>query len=154
MDSTTRVCPIRWAFLLLLMCSFFGGGCATKVQYGKIVDSWVGEKSTQLFRTWNYPNKQITTPAGNTVYIYDRSRTLNFGQPYATSPPYYSVYGGSVNGGLSPNNQIQNLTCTTWFEIDRKTSRIKKVFFKGDLCMAGGLGRDDPPSPPLSSKKN
>ena len=154
MDLRYRIRSVRWVPLLFLLFSFFEGGCATEAQYGKVVDSWIGKKSSQLFWAWNYPNKQITAPDGNTVYIYHNSRTLDFSQTYANAPQYYTSYGTYTAGPSYTTTQIQKLTCTTWFEIDKKTSRIKKVFFKGDLCMAGGLGSDDPPPPPTPLNKD
>jgi len=127
---------------------FFEGGCASEAQYGKVVDLWIGKKSSQLFWAWNFPNKQITLPDGNTVYIYHKSRMLDFSQTYTDFPQYYSSYGTYTN------TQIQRLTCTTWFEIDRETEIIKNVTFKGDLCMAGGLGSDDPVPPPLLQERS
>ena len=141
---------IRLILLPLLLLSLFVSGCATEIQYGKVVNQWVGKKSSQLFWAWNYPNKQISLSDGNTVYIYHQSRILDFNQTYAEAPQYYSSYGAS--GPTYTYSQIQKLTCTTWFDVDKKTSRIIKVTFKGDLCMAGGLGSDDPIPPPQKKK--
>lgn len=105
--------------------------------------SWIGESSKALVTTWGYPDKQITAPDGNTVYIYHKSRTLVFSQTYANDSDYYN------SQGTYTNTQIEKLACTTWFAINRKTSIIGKVFFKGNLCMAGGLGSDHPISLPL-----
>ena len=141
---------IQLILLPLLLLSLFVSGCATEAQYGKVVNQWVGKKSSQLFWAWNYPNKQIILPDGNTVYVYHQSRILDFNQTYADAPQYYSSYG--AYGPTYTYSQIQKLTCTTWFDVDKKTSKIIKVTFKGDLCMAGGLGSDDP-IPPHEKKK-
>ena len=74
---------VRSILLSLLLLSLFVSGCATEVQYGKVVNQWVGKKSSQLFWAWNYPNKQISLSDGNTVYIYHQSRILDFNQTYA-----------------------------------------------------------------------
>lgn len=142
-----------WVPLFFLVFSLSGGGCATEAKYGKVVDQWIGKSSDRLFWEWGYPDKQITAPDGNTVYIYHKSRTLNFSQTYATAPEYYNSFGGGNAIETYTNSNIQKLTCTTWFEIGRRNKTIRKVVFKGDLCVAGGLGSGDPIPPTKSSQK-
>lgn len=152
MNPIYRVSTILWAPLFLLAASLFEGGCATEAKYGKVVDRWIGKSSDQLFWEWGYPNKQITAPNGDTVYIYHKSRTLDFSQTYATAPQYYS-YGEYNSISTYTDSNIQKLTCTTWFEIGQRNKTVKKVVFRGDLCVAGGLGSGDPIPPTRSSQK-
>lgn len=127
-------------FLLFLF--LVTSGCATESDYKKDVLSWIGKSNRELVTVWGYPDKQITAPDGDTVYIYHKSRTLVFSQTYANYSDYYN------SQGTYTNTQIEKLACTTWFDINPKTSLIKQVVFKGNLCMAGGLGSDHPPKLP------
>ena len=135
---------------------FLIGGCATEADYKKIVNSWVGKSSHELVHRWGYPNSEVIAPDKNKVYVYNKSRLLNYTQYYYTNygTNGYAGYGNSNETGSS--TQTIKLDCTTWFEIDNKTKKIKNVAFKGNLCMAGGLGGDHPDPPPLSknSSKN
>lgn len=137
-------------FLLFFMVS----GCATEGDYRKIVDSWVGKSDKELVHRWGYPKDQIIAPDKNVVYIYHKSRLLNYTQYY------YTNYGNMGYGGYGNSNetgsttQTINLNCTTWFEVDKKTQKIVNVAFKGNLCMAGGLGGDHPDPPPRKTNKN
>ncbi len=123
-------------------------GCATEADYRKVVDSWVGKRSQELVNRWGYPKSEVVAPDKNKVYVYHKSRLLNYTQYYYTNygSMGYGEYGNSSETGST--TQTIRLDCTTWFEIDRKTQKIKGVAFKGNLCMAGGLGGDHPDPPP------
>ena len=140
--------PVRYLILMsVIFAVLIVNGCATQAKYRKVVDSWVGKSSKELVRTWGYPKWQITAPNKNIVYVYEKSRMLTFTQNYYT-PEYggeYGAYGGSSN------TQSEKLVCTIWFEIDRYNNKIAKVLFKGDLCVAGGMGGDHPKAPPESN---
>lgn len=139
---------LRLRSLFAIIVFLAVNGCATEADYRKIVDSWMGKSSQELVHQWGYPKNQVVAPDKNNVYIYYRSRFLNYTQYY------YTNYGGYGNNETGSTTQTIKLECTTWFEIDKKTQKIKKVAFKGNLCMAGGLGGDHPDPPPTRSHKN
>jgi hypothetical protein len=78
---------------------------------------WKGSSINKLIDAWGYPVNSFTAPNGNTVYVYDSSRTLGYQIPNTAiiAPIKYS--------------------CTTWIEIDEKDI-IVGWKTKGNECVS------------------
>lgn len=125
----------RWWLVpaLVLAC----GGCATSAKYKAVLDSWVGSPVQSLVDSWGYPAQQMVSPAGNQVYVYQRSGS--FVVP-ATSTTYATVsgYGNTAYGQATTTTyggNTVNLNCATYFEIGPGQTIISWRF-QGNNCVS------------------
>jgi hypothetical protein len=136
-----RTSLIRWsAFGLLWTASALGlSGCATTQRYSDMVNSWQGQRAEALVNTWGYPDRMITAPDGNPVYVY--THTSVYQTPAYTTGNFTHVTteNGQTTIMQSPayigGGQTYYQHCTTWFEIN-KDKRIVHVSFRGNDCRA------------------
>ena len=115
------------SLLFFVLVSLAANGCATEADYRKVVDSWVGKSSRELVHEWGYPKSELVAPDKNKVYVYHKSRLLNYTQYYYTNYGNmgYAGYGNANETGST--TQTIRLDCTTWFEIDKKSKKIGSV---------------------------
>lgn len=122
----------------LVVLSFLAlAGCATTMNYKRMVDTWIGHNITELVGSWGYPTRTFTAPNGNTVYAYERAASY-----VATmNTPTYSTVNGYGNtatvtnwGGNSFAVPVTNY-CYTYFEVN-VSSQIVSWTAQGNACVS------------------
>ena len=112
-------------------------GCATTAKYERMLGEWVGRDSEAIVDHWGYPDREVTAPNGNRVFVYDEASlwqtpmTVTPGHSTLTqhgNRVYVRTYGGYVDGG-----DIVFSRCSTYFEVDER-SVVVRTKFKGNAC--------------------
>ncbi len=122
----------------LILATALLTGCATTAKYNTMVSAWKGQKAEALVNTWGYPDRTITAPDGNPVYVYTRHEVTQV--PAYTNGGYtqVSTQGGQTTVLQTPvyttGGQTFYSNCTTWFEIDKNDQRIVNISFRGNAC--------------------
>lgn len=119
---------------IIAICLLLAG--TVRADYQEQVSSWMGHSTEELVQTIGYPTRQMLSPAGNMVYIYERSSSAYVAGYQMPSQTYSTTIGpfqqsNTVNGTTLPGYSIP-LSCTTSFEI--QNSIIVGWSFRGNSC--------------------
>lgn len=113
-------------------------GCATTEGYKKVVSSWVGHTSEELFSSWGYPDSAVEVDRDTQALTYVRSRLYTTPVIATTSP---NIYGGGYSTKTT-GGQAVNLQCKTTFLVDKSSRKIKSWSFSGNDCRAPAENAD------------
>lgn len=105
----------------ILLLALILSGCATKEQYMKEVNTWIGKQEMELISSWGPPNSVFDSPNGNKIYSWlkgNGSQTI----------------GAPIGGMLFMGSQVRS--CTTSFEIEKTSKLVVKVWAEGAKCVA------------------
>ncbi|MBU1055584.1 MAG: hypothetical protein KKC46_17440 [Proteobacteria bacterium] len=106
---------------------------------------WIGVNINKLVEKHGYPDRSITAPNGNTVYIVIKNIKKFYPVPvlrqpqrkdidiYNTKTGAYSYGTSTSDGGLTIEHQIKKTECAGYFEVN-KDNIIINIKFKGDNC--------------------
>src|SRR3990167_4997047 len=113
--------------------------CASDQAYNQTIQSWVGAKANRLYRVWGYPDRIEHWQNGHKLAIYryhNRGRYPTTAYPGSTNvttrngiTEVYTTPAFTTGGGT------YNLTCRTWFEIN-KANTIVNASSRGNDCAA------------------
>lgn len=128
-------------------------GCATKANYEKVLDSWIGSNADNLVMKWGPPASSYSLSNGGRVLEYSKQRNVQIGG-YTTTVPQTtyssgtaSAYGpnGSAYGNYSGTSTkyvqrtapVQNIVkqCITRFTVNAQGT-ITKWIWEGNDCKA------------------
>ena len=118
---------------IFLLMSFFliFAGCATTAKYEAALDSWLGHDVNELVDSWGYPVESFKAPNGNTVYVYNSSRS--YAMPTQTTSTY-NVHGKTVYGhSTTTGGQTLEFWCRTFFEVS-DSNKIITWRWEGNDC--------------------
>lgn len=121
---------LRCLFIAIVLATV---GCATKANYEKILDSYVGMEEINLVRNWGVPSQSYEV-GGRKFIVYTSYRNVRVpgvAPTYQTSVIGSTAYTSAVGG--SPAMNIDK-SCTTTFEIDG--SHVVSWAHKGNDCKA------------------
>lgn len=120
-------------FIMMLLLN----SCATTAGYRKILDTYVGHSSYDLYNAWGQPYNKSIAPNGNLVWIYKKSSSYTT-NGYASSNSYYNAYSNSIYGQTNltyhPPVTYTNW-CNTTFEMNYEQI-IVNYSFQGNNCVA------------------
>lgn len=128
---------IAWRNLAAALAAIGAVACATAAKYDAMLAGWIGRDGDALVDVWGYPDREVTAPNGNRVFVYDDASLWQ--TPLTVTPAYSSVvqangrlivrtHGGYVDGG-----DLVYTRCSTYFEVD-ESMRIVRTKFKGNAC--------------------
>lgn len=121
------------ALILLALTS----ACATAAKYELRLQEWIGRDANALVDGWGYPDREVTAPNGNRVYVFEE--TAVWQTPLLVSPGVSTVtqYGNRIyvttHGGYVDGGDVVFSRCTTYFEVDAE-QKIVRSKFKGNAC--------------------
>jgi len=121
------------SIVVLAAVSLALAGCATTVNYERILSSWVGSTELDLVRQWG-PPQQSYEAGGSKFLVYSSSRNLYLP---GTVPTYTTtVVGNTAYTTSSGGTPAQNIgfSCQTTFEVAGK--RIVSWRWQGNDCTA------------------
>lgn len=118
--------------------------CATTTTnyYTQTVQSWRGGSVYTLVKQWGRPDRTITSPNGNTLYVYQTQSYRNLNAPSSPSVGVnVSQSGRAILSNPSYNNMTWNrgamsLTCMAAFEVG-KNGKILDTQIQGTSCYGG-----------------
>jgi hypothetical protein len=128
-------------FLLILLSGC--GPVSTTAGYERILNSWMGASGDSLVRSWGPPTSTFRMASGNTLLIYNNSRSTIYTEPTQVTPGQTTGYwiGNNYYSTTTPSTvtggQTYNLTfrCQTQFEIE-PSGRIVHWRYEGNACKA------------------
>jgi hypothetical protein len=114
-------------------------GCATRANYEKILNSWVGAPAERLVQRWGAPVSTFKMPSGSEIYIYDRRSSTVITTPVQVQQAPGTFIGNqyfpgqtTVTGGdVIPVHRA----CRTEFTVD-KSGTITNWRYEGNACVA------------------
>ena len=108
-------------------------GCATRANYEKALNSWVGSTEIDLIRKWGVP-QQFYETGGRKFLVYSSSRNMHIP---GTPPSHTSTVVGNTTYknrvGGTPDRDIE-LTCKTTFELENE--KVVSWRWQGNDCTA------------------
>lgn len=108
-------------------------GCATRANYEKALNSWVGSSEIDLIRKWGVP-QQFYETGGRKFIVYSSSRNMRIP---GTPPSYNSTVVGNTTYknrvGGTPDQDIE-LNCKTTFELENE--KVISWRWQGNDCTA------------------
>lgn len=121
------------------LCFVILTGCATRANYEKILNSWVGAPAENLVRSWGAPISTFRMSSGNEIYIYDKRRSTVVTMPVQVQQNpgifvgnmYYPGQTMVTGGQVIPIH----LSCRTEFEVNQ-TGTIVRWRHEGNACVA------------------
>ena len=123
---------MKKAILLTAVLLIFAG-CATRANYEKALNSWVGSSEIDLIRKWGVP-QQFYETGGRKFLVYSSSRNMNIP---GTPPSYTSTIVGNTTYrnrvGGTPDQNIE-LNCKTTFELENE--KVLSWRWQGNDCAA------------------
>lgn len=115
-------------------------GCTTTTNnyYQPTVNSWRGGDAKNLVDRWGMPNTKVTSPKGNSVYVY---KTTSYTGNYERSSPSVGVnFSGErpvivtmPNTSSATSNSGLSMTCITVFTANRQ-GKIIDSQSQGNSC--------------------
>lgn len=133
------------AIILLLFCSLIADNIFAGQTIDDVREKWIGVNINKLVEKHGYPDRSITAPNGNTVYIVIKNIKKFYPVPvlrqpqrkdidiYNTKTGAYSYGTSTSDGGLTIEHQIKKTECAGYFEVN-KDNIIINIKFKGDNC--------------------
>ena len=110
--------------LVLCAVALILAGCATSLQYGNMLNTWVGNSEENLVKTWGIPSRTYMMADGQKMIEYNNSQdTVN----YQTPATYKS--GGLFNLHTKKNKSPK--VCKTTFLINDGVVTSWKFFGQG-----------------------
>lgn len=105
-------------FILYLGLTILLSSCVTTTTnyYPQTVQSWRGGNVNNLIRQWGAPDRTISSPNGNTLYLY---QTQSYRHLNAPSSPW--------------NRGAMSSTCVATFEVARN-GKILNTKIRGNNC--------------------
>ncbi len=115
-------------------------GCATRANYEKILNTWIGASADRLVQRWGAPARTFRLPSGNEIYIYD----WRYSSVYTTPTQVQQAPGTLVGNTYYPGQTTVtggevipiNRACRTEFTIDQSSSKIIAWRYEGNACVA------------------
>ena len=132
--------PYRWTFFIILVSvSLLMNGCATTAKYQAKLQTWQGKNISDFVKAWGYPDREIQSYDGNTVYIYEFNDTINYPPMYNPGNTYISNNAGNSIVVTTPPTYTpagtSQYNCTTWVEFN-KSGIILNTAFRGNNCVS------------------
>lgn len=124
-------------FVQFVVACLFFIGCATTAKYELRLQAWIGRDANDLVEHWGYPDRAVTAPNGNRVYVFEDAALWQ--TPLIVSPSYSTItqYGNrmyiTTHGGYVDGGDLVFSRCTTYFEVDAD-QKIVRSKFKGNAC--------------------
>jgi hypothetical protein len=149
MVADVDVTGVAWRRLCkvgLLTLMFMGlAGCATRANYEKILNTWVGKPVDKLVLSWGPPNSSYKLTDGRTIIEYASSRTVTTGGNSVTRPEtsyHYDIGSRSTVATTAYVTETtpvytDEYTCKTRFIIGTD-GKIASGTAKGNDCVARG----------------
>lgn len=117
--ATSCVSPPQWT----------GDAPVSANQFRRNLEKWHGASAERLVDVNGYPQRELKSPAGNTVYEYTNSATIHTPGSASSS---FNQYGSGYTT-IDPGQDVVR-QCTRWFELS--AGKVVKVSFKGNACVA------------------
>lgn len=115
-------------FIICLGLLMLVSSCTTSTAnyYTQTIHGWRGGNAKNLVQRWGTPDQRMTSPGGNTIYIYNTQSYRNFNAP--SSPPVGVNYTSGGRPVIVPmNNSLNNwnrgpmsISCSAIFEANPK----------------------------------
>ena len=129
---------MRFLWVVLLAQLALVAGCATRANYEKVLNTWLGASADRLVQKWGAPAGTFRMPNGNDVYIYDWRRSGAITTPVQVNQAPGTFIGNTyfpgattVTGGdVIPIHR----SCRTEFEIANGT--VTRWRYEGNACVA------------------
>lgn len=107
-------------------------GCATRENFVKTYDAWVGQDIRTYISQAGYPDRTYTLPNGHTVYVYE---TTEVSSTPVITPSFGFGSGGYYYGGVAMGyySDVDVETCKLFLEAN-KHHIIVKWGYRGNAC--------------------
>src|SRR5207245_11809969 len=97
----------------VLLAVLIVAGCATRANYEKILNTWIGASADRLVQRWGAPARTFRLPRGNEIYIYDWRYSSVYTTPTQVQKApgtvvgnrYYPGHTTDTGAALVPNDR-------------------------------------------------
>jgi len=110
----------------------FLGGCASHEKFVQRYNSWVGKNINTFIKTVGYPDSTYKLPNNNTVYVYSRTRLVN----YPSVGFGFGGYGYPFGYGIGySTSDVELKQCKLYLEVNKKGT-IVRWSSRGNSCVS------------------
>jgi len=101
-----------------LLLLWFITGCASRENFVKTYENWVGKSIHHFTAQAGYPDATYPLPNGHMVYVYEKTRIASYP---AVSPAFGYGWGGYYGGMMiGYGTEIDYRTCKLFLEVNKK----------------------------------
>ena len=129
----------RLAGLIAAVITLVTGGCATRANYEKILNSWVGAPVDNLVRSWGPPASSYRLQSGGQILVYDSRSSQTMMTPMQVQQAPGTFVGSTHYPGPTTVTGGQVYTihrwCKTQFEVS-EGGAVRNWRYEGNDCVA------------------